>query len=335
MAFRMKENDPRYLVPDSLESAFQLCSKEDGAEYLAGGTDLMPLLKNGLWGSRCLIDLEKLAGLNRIEACGDAIFVGAMTDLAHLSQDGAVKEFLPAVALAARKVASPQIRNMATLGGNLLQEKRCIYFDQSEFWRENIAPCYRLAGDRCYQIPKAGRCMALYYSDLAPVLMAYDASAMVFDGASHEEIPVAELIHDHCRDNLSKRLVEGVSIPHIHDGSIGIFMKYGVRQAIDFALSNVGIRFTPRAAGGTPATLAIVAGAVAPEPVRLAETEREVLTALDAPVLDKDRIYDFALKELQSRCSMIREVTVGLKGKRNALLIIADALRSFFDSLGR
>jgi 4-hydroxybenzoyl-CoA reductase subunit beta len=307
----------------------------NGAGYLAGGTDLMPLLKNGLCRSDSLIDLEKLEDLNGIKKHGDAVFVGAMTDLAHLSQDGAVKEFLPAVALAARKVASPQIRNMATLGGNLLQEKRCIYFNQSEFWRENINPCYRLAGDCCYQIPKAGKCMALYYSDLAPILMAYEATATVFDGLSHEEIPVAELVHSHCRDNFGKRLVEGVSVRHIHDGSIGLFMKYGVRQAIDFALSNVGIRFTPHSEGGTPATLAIVVGAVAPEPVRLAETEREVLTALDDTVLDKDRIYAFALKELQSRCRIIREFTVGLKGKRNALLIVADALRSLFDILGR
>jgi CO/xanthine dehydrogenase FAD-binding subunit len=97
----------------------------------------------------------------------------------------------------------------------------------------------------------------------------------------------------------------------------------------------VGIRFTPEKDGGEPASIAVVVGAVAIEPVRLEETENAVLMALNGGKVDKERIYALAQKELQSRSAMIREFTVSLKGKQNALLIIVDALRAFFNALGR
>jgi 4-hydroxybenzoyl-CoA reductase subunit beta len=338
MEFRkvhMRADDPRYLSPDSVKSATDLFAAEKNAAYLAGGTDLMPLFKNGVCRPSCLIDLEKVHDLKKIEERGDALFIGAMADLARVAEEKTINRLFQSVAHAARSVGSPQIRNMATIGGNLLQERRCVYLNQSEFWRENIEPCYRLGGNGCYQIPKAGKCHALYYSDLAPILMAYEARAVVSDGASHGEEPVENLIHRHYDGNLGGSLVEGILVPHRFDGSCGIFMKYGVRHAIDFAFSNVGIRFTPKTKEGERASLAIVVGAVAPMPVRLEDTENEVLMSLAEPVVDRDRLFSFALKELQSRSAVIREFTVSLKGKRNALLIIVDALRALFDIIGK
>jgi len=331
----MSAGDPRYMSPDSIKSATDLYSTEKKAAYLAGGTDLMPLFKNGICRPSCLIDLEKIHDLKKIEERGDALFIGAMADLARVAGEKSISRLCHPVAHAAKSVGSPQIRNMATIGGNLLQEKRCIYLNQSEFWRGNIDPCHGLGGNGCYQIPKAGKCQALYYSDLAPILMAYEARAVVFDGGSHVEVPIEKLVHRHCNGNLGGSLVEGILVPHASDGSCGVFMKYGVRHAIDFAFSNVGIRFTPKTKEGGPASLAIVVGAVAPVPVRLEETEKEVLISLVESVVDRERLFSFALKELQSRSAIIREFTVSLKGKRNALLIIVDALRALFDMIDK
>jgi 4-hydroxybenzoyl-CoA reductase subunit beta len=329
----MSADDPRYMSPDSVKSATDLFTAEKNAAYLAGGTDLMPLLKNGLCRPSCLIDLEKVHDLKKIEERGDGLFIGAMADLARVAEEKTINDLFPSVAHAARSVGSPQIRNMATIGGNLLQERRCIYLNQSEFWRGNIELCHRLGGKGCYQIPKAGKCQALYYSDLAPILMAYEARVVVYDGVSHDEAPIENLIHRHCHGNLGGCLVEGILVPHRSDGSCGIFMKYGVRHAIDFAFANVGIRFTPKTKKGKRASLAVVVGAVAPMPVRLEETEKEVLMSLAEPVVDRERLFSFALKELQSRSAMIREFTVSLKGKRNALLIIVDALRALLNMI--
>ena len=331
----MTTDDPRYMVPDSVESATNLFTAENNAAYLAGGTDLMPHLRNGLYRPSCLIDLEKVDDLKKVEEREDALFIGAMTNLARIAEEEPVNRLFPSVARAARSIGTPQIRNVATMGGNLLQEKRCIYLNQSEFWRENIVPCHRLGGSCCHQTPKALECRAIYYSDLAPILMAYDARAVVYDGTSHKEESIEDLIHRHCHGTPDGCLLTGILIPHRYDGSSGIFMKYGVRHAIDFAFSNVGIRFTPQKKDGKGATLAIVVGAVAPVPVRLVETEKEVLAELGKPVVDRVRIFSLAHRELQSRSATIREFTVSLKGKQNALLIIMDALRAFFNTLGR
>ena len=85
----------------------------------------------------------------------------------------------PLLSRGARRVASPQIRNLATIGGNLLQETRCLYFNQSEYWRKNISPCLKLGGEVCHQVSKSNTCRALYYSDTAPVLLAFDAQAEI------------------------------------------------------------------------------------------------------------------------------------------------------------
>jgi 4-hydroxybenzoyl-CoA reductase subunit beta len=331
----MGTNDPRYILPESIKSAVEIFSAEENAAFLAGGTDLMPLLQNGLCRPSCLIDLEKFDEFRKIETRGNVLHMGSMADLAGIAEDETINRLLGPVALAARSVASPQIRNMATIGGNLFQERRCIYFNQTEFWRQNVDPCYKLGGNCCYQIPKAKECRALYYSDLAPILMAYEALALFYDGSNRTEMPISDLIHRHCHGNLDKSLMTGILVPHMNDGSSGIFMKYGVRHAIDFAFSNVGIRFTPQKDGGEPASIAIVVGAVAIEPVRLEETENAVLMALNGGEVDKERIYVLAQKELQSRSGLIREFTVSLKGKQNTLLIIVDALRAFFNAMGR
>jgi 4-hydroxybenzoyl-CoA reductase subunit beta len=331
----MGADDPRYLSPDTVKSATDIFATEKDAAYLAGGTDLMPLFKSGLCRPSCLIDLEKIHGLNRIEERGDDLFIGAMADLARLAEEKTINRLFHPVAQAARSVGSPQIRNMATVGGNLLQERRCIYFNQSEFWRGNVDPCHRFGGNHCYQIPKARKCRALYYSDLAPVLMAYGARAVVCDGASRKEEAIENLIHRHCEGKLGGCLVEGILIPHKFDGSYGIFMKYGVRHAIDFAFSNVGIRFTPKTKEGGGASLAIVVGAVAPTPIRLEETEKEVLMSLAEPTADRAHLFPFALRELRTRSAILREFTVSLKGKRNALLIIVDALRALLNLIDR
>lgn len=329
------KNAPRYWVPESLKSAVNLYSSEKETVYMAGGTDLMPLIKNGIRRPSCLIDIEKFDALYGIEKREKNLFIGALTPLAQLAADETVSRLLPALARAAASVASPQIRNVATVGGNLLQEKRCMYFNQSEFWRRNVDPCYRLGGNRCFQMPGASSCMALYYSDLAPVFMAYDARAVMFDGANEIEIPVETVIHRHSLGELGRDILSGILIPHGEGGSTGIFMKYAVRHAIDFALSNVCIRYTPGTKSGDAATLKIMVGAVGPEPVRLLETEQAILKGFKERDLDTEAIYAQAKKEVQSRSAMIREVTVSIKGKRNALLIVLDALRTFLEGPGR
>jgi len=223
---------------------------------------------------------------------------------------------------------------MGTVGGNVLQERRCFYFNQSQYWRQTVAPCRKLGGDTCYQIPKAKKCGALYYSDLAPIFLAYDARARIYDGETYEERPLEDLIRSHTQNHDKRHLVTGFIIPLPRDGTKGTYLKYSVRGSIDFALSNLGISFSPGDQEDKKPTIRIFAGAVSPDPVRLHGTEETVLNSLPDPNQNRMEIINTGINELESLSSPIRETTVSMAAKKNSLLIIAEALRNFLPSLG-
>ena len=323
-----------YAAPESIKTAVDIFNSEENAIYLAGGTDLVPLIKYGLNQATSLIDLEKIDALKKINETADSVFIGSMSTLSDLTKNTLINDRLSPVAYAAGRVASPQIRNMGTVGGNVLQARRCFYFNQSDFWREGVPPCYKRGGDICYQIPRARTCRAVYYSDLAPILLAYNAGAQIYDGETYKELPLEDLIHAHISDHGKKHLVTGFIVPSSNNGTVGKFLKYSVRGSIDFALSNVGIGFSAgNQEKGEKPTIKIFVGAVSPEPVRLHKTEEILLKSLPDAELKKQEIINTGIKELESLSSLIRETTVSIRAKKNSLLIIADALRGFLPFL--
>jgi CO/xanthine dehydrogenase FAD-binding subunit len=313
----------RYAAPKSVEEAVSIMRREENASYLAGGTDLVPLMKNGLNRAGCLISLEGIASLKKIEETSGDIFIGATVPLSEVVNSPLIDACLAPLAYAARCVASPQIRNLGTVGGNILQEKRCYYFNQSQYWRQSVPACRKLGGEVCYQIPKAKTCRALYYSDLAPVLLAYNTKVQFFDGETYGESPLEELIR---ADHSAGYLLTGFQIPKPVEGGIGKFWKYSVRGAIDFALSQTAMVFSNK---HEHPNIRIFAGAVAPEPLRLSRTEEIIVNSLPDVFSRKKEIIETGVKEMESRSVLIRETTVSFSAKKHALLIIADALRDF------
>ncbi len=133
---------------------------------VAGGTDVVPNMKRGLLEPERLVSLRRvpeLAGV-RIEADGTLV-LGAATTLAEIARDSRVVQGWPVVAQAARAVASAQIRNVATLGGNLCLDTRCAYYDQSGFWRNALGHCIKTCGDVCHVVPQGQRCVAAFSAD--------------------------------------------------------------------------------------------------------------------------------------------------------------------------
>jgi len=322
-----------YVAPESINAAADIFNSEEDAAYLAGGTDLIPLVKYGLNRAACMIDLEKIDALKKISETAEGVFIGSMSTLSDLIKNSLINKRLSPVAYAARCVASPQIRNMGTAGGNVLQGKRCFYFNQSDYWKESVSPCYKRDGDVCYQILKAKTCQAIYYSDLAPILLAYNAEAQIYDGKTYKVLPLEDIIYTHTRDREKKFLLTGFIVPSSDNNTIGKFLKYSVRGSIDFALSNVGICFSAGNRKDEKPNIRIFAGAVSAEPLRLHRTEEILLESLNNADLKKQDIIHTGIKELESRCSLIRETTVSVRAKKNSLLIIAEALRDFLPFL--
>lgn len=280
--------------------------------YVGGGTDLMPLLKNRVRDDRELVFLGEIAQLKGIEHADGCLYIGAAETLHSIAVSELAGRLCPAVAQAAAATASPQIRNIATLGGNIMQDRRCIYYNQSLFWRSALPLCFKTGGDLCHQIPNSPVCRAIYYSDVATALLLYQAEAEVIEDGRRYWLSVEELIARHsqanglsCRQHLPV-LVIRFRIPDPPERERSGFYKYAMRAAIDFPLIN----FALRCGGGRPAR--VVAGAVAPVPVLLEKTAR----LLDQPSPSEEAVTACCEEELKALAMPIREACIPPQEKR-------------------
>ncbi len=162
--------------PATLDQALAVLASGHTVRPIAGGTDLVPNLRHGLGAPTRLVDLSGLPGMSEIGVSANgALELGAGVTLARLASDPDLARNLPALAEAARAAAGPGHRSAATLGGNLCQDTRCIYYNQSAWWRQTNGYCLKLDGDTCHVAPQGKRCHAAFCSDLAPVLLAQGA----------------------------------------------------------------------------------------------------------------------------------------------------------------
>ncbi len=314
-----------YIIPETMESAAREFLAGEDMTLIAGGTDLIPLLKSGARKPARLLSLARVGELREVALRGDGLFIGSMVTLAEVIEHPLVRQRIPALTESARWVASPQIRNQGTLGGNLLQGKRCLYLNQSDSWRENVPPCFQLGGEVCHQIPSSQVCRALYYSDLAPVLLAFDAAAEILDREGPRRISLQDIIHNHVAGVKAKVLLKGISLPLLPPGTWGHFLKAGVRSAIDFALADVAVRYSPAGSHDEKPRIRIVVGALSPEPFLLEETGQELAKPGNGPW--REKIVDQALKEAESKIAPIHETAVSAKTKRHSLQILRRAMQ--------
>jgi 4-hydroxybenzoyl-CoA reductase subunit beta len=157
-----------------VEEACSLLKKHEGAvKLIAGGTDVLPSLKQRLFTPEYVLDLRQVTGLNEIKnGSGKEVRIGALTTLTNLEESPVVKKNFPALAEAASLVAAPQIRNMGTIGGNIALETRCWYFNQSQIWRKPLEQCIKRGGEVCHVVKGSKKCFAYFAADTVPALIA-------------------------------------------------------------------------------------------------------------------------------------------------------------------
>ena len=231
-----------YARPASVGEALELLER-DGAAVLAGGTDLAGQIDRGLRAPALLVDLQD-AGLGGIETDGDGVRIGATVTLAELAASGLAAPYA-ALATAAGIAASPLLRNMGTVGGNLCQHTRCWYYRGEEWtcWLAGGDTCYAQIGDRRKHNLEPGDCISAHPSDLAPALAACGASVVVRSRAGERELPLLELYRTPTDDNRSLvglrpgELVVAVRLPAPPAAST--YLRTGERQAFSFPLVSV------------------------------------------------------------------------------------------------
>ena len=212
---------------------------------LAGGTDLLPALKQGLCAPKRVVSLRRVEGLRglRYEPDGTLV-IGAATTLAEVADHPLLRQRHPAIAEAASLVASPQIRNMATLGGNLCLDTRCAFYDQSEFWRDALGHCVKTCGDVCHIVVGARRCVAASAADTPAPLLAHGASLRLVSLAGERVVPLAAFfVSDGARNTTraNDEIITEVIVPPSDAGARGAYVKLRRRQAIDFPLLGLAL----------------------------------------------------------------------------------------------
>lgn len=264
-----------YVRPQSLAEGLKLLSEAGGrAALIAGGTDLLPGLRQRLVSPAVLISIRQLPELQGVDFRPDgAIRIGAASTLTLLAEHPILLNHLPALAAAARSVGSRHVRNMATLGGNLALPTRCWYTNQSESWRAARPPCFKTNGDVCYVIRSARECFALQSADTVPALIALDACATIASAAGGREVPLGEFFR---KDGLKPtvigtgEIITAVTVPRAQCRSI--FIKVAQRTGLDYGLGSIGAAVTGTNRRVSAARLVI--GSIGAWPIRLRHSEQ-------------------------------------------------------------
>jgi xanthine dehydrogenase YagS FAD-binding subunit len=265
----------------SVAEAVSLLKEYAGkAKVTAGGTDLLGVLQDRILPTQpeALINLKTIPGLDAIKEDAEGLKLGALAKLADIAASDIVKGKYAALAEAAGKVASPQLRNQGTIGGNICQDVRCWYYRllRNAFYclRKGGAVCYGIAGDNRYLSIYGGPagCYAVCPSDTATALMALNATIKT----SARTIPIGEFYIDTAPGNVLKsdEIVTEIAIPTPAASNKQKFLKHAQRKSIDFPIVNVAVYITPATGAVTDARIAL--GAVAPKPIRATDAEAAV-----------------------------------------------------------
>jgi xanthine dehydrogenase YagS FAD-binding subunit len=267
----------------SVKEACKLLADHDGRAVLnAGGTDLLGTLKgdNLLHYPEALINIKAISGLDKIVEGKGTLRIGALAKLSAIVNSPLLNERYPVLAEAARTVATPQIRNAATMGGNLCQEVRCWYYRYPRHIggpilcaRKGKAPCLAVKGDNRYHaLMNAKKCFAVCPSDTAVALASLDGQITIAGPEGERKTAVADFYNPMGNSLRRGEMVTGVEVPSVADQAKQVFLKFTLRKPVDFAIVSVATVITLH--GGVCADARIALGAVAAGPVRATKAEK-------------------------------------------------------------
>jgi 4-hydroxybenzoyl-CoA reductase subunit beta len=266
-----------YLAPRTVEEACSLLKEYEGnITILAGGTDLLPSMKDRLLTPDYILDLRKVSGLAEIKAGANGeIRIGSLTTLTAIAESPLINEHFPALAQAAGLVGGPAIRNMGTLGGNIALDTRCCYFNQSHLWRKSIDRCIKLGGEICHAVKKTKKCYACFVADTVTALMALNATIVIKGNERERQCHVRDIYTGDGKRPNSLRPEDIITevLLSVRPGRNGsAYKKLRNREAIDFPLA--GVAAFVSLDGGICRDVTIVLSGVDSVPVDVTEIKK-------------------------------------------------------------
>lgn len=212
---------------------------------IAGGTDLIPSMRQRLFEPQCVLDIRHIAELKGIEPQQDCgISIGALTTLSAVEHSTVLQERFSVLSAAAATVASPVIRNMATIGGNICLDTRCLWYNQSLTWRKACGYCIKKDGDLCHVAPGGTKCWAAFSGDTPPALLCLSAEIEIAGPSGLRRMPLSDFytgLGDSYRVLKSNELLTRIFLPAESAGYRGVYRKLRIRGSIDYPLAGVAV----------------------------------------------------------------------------------------------
>ncbi|MGH9713067.1 MAG: FAD binding domain-containing protein [Candidatus Acidiferrales bacterium] len=286
-----------FRAPRTLEEAARILNGEGGnAMPLAGGTDLLPNMKRRQQVPRTLMSLRHIESLTQVQLGETGSRLGACLTLSEIANDSRFRNGLTALMQAASQVATPQIRNMATLGGNICLDTRCNYYDQSYEWRKAINFCLKKDGTTCWVAPGSSKCVAVSSTDTAPALIALGARVRLVSHAGEREVVLSDLYNNDGMNYLRRKpdeILAEVLLGSMH-GWKSTYWKLRRRGSFDFPVLSVAAaaRFST---DGVVEEARIVVGSAASRPLVAVEAG----TFLTGRTLNRETIAEAAVLAAQ------------------------------------
>src|SRR5215471_13336103 len=270
----------KYLAPRMIGDAVKMMA-DAGPEgmFVAGGTDLYPNMKRRQQTPRTVISVARISELQQCEGDGNSgMRIGAGVSLTDICEHPVINRDYPVVAQASALISTPVLRNMGTIGGNLLLDTRCNYYDQNYEWRKGVNFCLKKDGDTCWVAPSSPKCWAVQSSDLAPVVVALGARVRLVSTVSDRLVDASGIYNNDGIDYLHKRPGELLTEIHLppRNGLRAVYKKLRRRGSFDFPVLGVAAALDV-AEDGVVRDARLILGGVAPAPIKVREAEESLI----------------------------------------------------------
>lgn len=234
-----------YVEPQDIKEASFILLDDPKAKILAGGTDLLVNMKHRVEMPSVIVNIKRISRLDFIiQKKNGAIRIGALTTLKSIYRNPLIEEKLLALTVAASSVGSYHHQSMGTIGGNICQQNRCKYFNQSQWWRSSRPICFKAGGEICHVVNKKGICYSSYSGDMVPALLALNAKVILESKTTKRKISLESLFSGDGKVPLNLQggeILSEMIIPQEASDGFSTYVKFANRGSIDFPIVGMGL----------------------------------------------------------------------------------------------
>jgi 4-hydroxybenzoyl-CoA reductase subunit beta len=320
------------LEPDTKKKALLILDKyRNKLKVIAGGTEVVIMMKLGLSAPLYLMSLKNIKGLSGIEKRKNEVIIRSSTTITEILQSALMNEKFKSITQAAQLLAAPPIQNRATIGGNILQNTRCMYYNQSELFRNGLKPCFKAGGNICNAVRGGKRCFSVYQGDMVPSLISFGSKVKLEKQDSFRTVLLSDLFSGKGENPFSihnNELLTEIIIPLSNKNYSSSYEKLRIRKGLEYPLVSAAV-FLSEDKDSNLDNARIVIGAAASAP-KIIENASSYLKTANASVEDMNEVANIA----DNLSEMVNNLSVPATYRRKMVkIVIKRSLQNAFQDL--